>query len=126
MRGTLACCPAAQPRPLPASKHTGPDARSPRSTNAPDVSASSGQGRNQSIVHPLIRPGNCCARVLNLLPTGLKHSMTCRLSLTRFRKKEYKLSQVSATPGWAAFMIGRMSLIIMSSSSLGINPVNAK
>lgn len=73
-------------------------------------------------MQPLMSPGNCCALVLNLLPTGLKHSMTCRLSRTRFRKKEYRLSHVSGTPGCAAFMMGLMSLIIMSSSSLGIKP----
>ena len=39
---------------------------------APDVSASSGQGRNQLMVQPLMRPGNCCARRANLAPTGLR------------------------------------------------------
>ena len=46
-------------------------------------------GTHQSIVQPLMRPGNCCARRLNLSPTGEKHSTMCRLSRTRFRKKVY-------------------------------------
>ena len=41
-----------------------------------------GRGR-----HPLIRPWNCCARRPNFAPNGLKHSMTCRRSRTRPRKK---------------------------------------
>ena len=48
--------------------------------------------------HPLIRPGNCWARRPKLAPTGLKHSMTCRRSRTRPRKKLYRLSGVSGTP----------------------------
>ena len=70
------------------------------SMNLPEteVRASSGQDRNQSMVQPLMRPGNCCARRLNLTPTGLKHKQTCSLSLTRPRKKLYRLSHVSTVP----------------------------
>mmetsp|Transcript_5849 Transcript_5849/g.17924 ORF Transcript_5849/g.17924 Transcript_5849/m.17924 type:complete len:207 (+) Transcript_5849:4549-5169(+) len=90
-----------------------------------DVSASSGHGRNQSIVQPLIRPGNCCARRLNLSPTGEKQSTMCRLLRTRCRKKPYRFSHVSGVPGSCCFMIGRMSLTIMSSSSLGSRPATS-
>mmetsp|Transcript_13360 Transcript_13360/g.32664 ORF Transcript_13360/g.32664 Transcript_13360/m.32664 type:complete len:278 (-) Transcript_13360:588-1421(-) len=97
------------------------------SMNLPDtaVSASSGHGRNQSMVQPLMRPGNCCARRLNLLPTGEKHSTMCRLSRTRLRKKPYRFSHVSGTPGACDFMMGRMSFTIMSSSSLGSRPATS-
>lgn len=56
---------AAQQR-TPAARRWGP-------SRAPDVSASSGHGRNQSMVQPLMSPGNCCARRANLAPTGLRH-----------------------------------------------------
>ena len=51
------------------------------------MSASCGQGRNQSIVQPLMRPGKFLARVENLSPTGEKHRHRCRLSRTRPMKK---------------------------------------
>ncbi|KAA6420712.1 MAG: hypothetical protein FRX49_09289 [Trebouxia sp. A1-2] len=62
------------------------------SMNLPEteVKASSGQDRNQSMVQPLMRPGNCWARRLNLAPTGLKHRQTCSLSRTRPKKKLYR------------------------------------
>lgn len=59
------------------------------------VSASLGQGRNQSTVQPLMRPGNCDERRENLAPTGEKHRHTWRLSRTRPMKKLYRLSYVS-------------------------------
>ncbi len=70
------------------------------SMNLPDtdVRASSGHGRNQSMVQPLIRPGNCRARRAKCSPTGLKHRQTCSWSRTRARKKLYRLSYVSMVP----------------------------
>lgn len=40
-------------------------------------------GKNQSIVHPEINPGNFLALILNLSPTGEKHNITCKLFLAR-------------------------------------------
>mmetsp|Transcript_13331 Transcript_13331/g.21687 ORF Transcript_13331/g.21687 Transcript_13331/m.21687 type:complete len:253 (+) Transcript_13331:2108-2866(+) len=89
------------------------------------MSASCGHGKNQSMVHPLMSPGKFRARVANLSPTGEKHRHTWRLSRTRPRKKAYRLSQVSITPGASFLSAGRMSLTIMSSSSLGNSPATS-
>ena len=91
----------------------------------PDKRASCGHGKNQSTVQELIKPGNCCAHLANLGPTGEKHSTTCSLSLTLLIKKEYRLSHVSGTPGSAARINGRISLSNASSSSLGNNPATS-
>mmetsp|Transcript_18328 Transcript_18328/g.62276 ORF Transcript_18328/g.62276 Transcript_18328/m.62276 type:complete len:287 (+) Transcript_18328:2776-3636(+) len=89
------------------------------------TSASTGHGRNQSMVQPLMRPGNWLARRLKVEPTGEKHRHTCRLSRTRPRKKSYRLSYVSATVGASFFITGRMSFTIMSISSLGNRPATS-
>mmetsp|Transcript_14093 Transcript_14093/g.33800 ORF Transcript_14093/g.33800 Transcript_14093/m.33800 type:complete len:251 (+) Transcript_14093:3634-4386(+) len=89
------------------------------------MSASWGHGRNQSMVQPLMSPGKLRARLANLTPTGEKHRQVCRLSRTRPRKNEYRLSQVSMTPGHSFLSAGRMSLTIMSSSSLGNSPATS-
>ena len=71
---------------------------SDKNLSATEMRASSGQGKNQSMVVPLMRPGNCCARFANWGPTGLKHRHTCRRSRTRPRKKLYSASYVSMPP----------------------------
>lgn len=45
------------------------------------TNASSGQGKNQSIVHSLNRAGNLRDLSLNFYPTGEKHNTICKLSL---------------------------------------------
>mmetsp|Transcript_12091 Transcript_12091/g.51941 ORF Transcript_12091/g.51941 Transcript_12091/m.51941 type:complete len:253 (+) Transcript_12091:4700-5458(+) len=89
------------------------------------MSASCGQGRNQSMVHPLMSPGKLRARVAKVSPTGEKHRQVCRLSRTRARNIAYRLSQVSIMSGLSFFATGRMSLTIMSSSSLGNRPATS-
>mmetsp|Transcript_24177 Transcript_24177/g.45869 ORF Transcript_24177/g.45869 Transcript_24177/m.45869 type:complete len:383 (+) Transcript_24177:22-1170(+) len=99
--------------------------KSPMNLDDTAVRAWSGHGRNQSMVHPLIKPGNWEARREKASPTGEKHRQTCRLLRTRPMKKLYRLSHVSTVPGSAFFIAGRMSLTIMSSSSLGNKPATS-
>lgn len=47
-----------------------------------ETKASSGHGKNQSIVHSLNKAGNFLALSLNLTPTGEKAKMMWKLSLT--------------------------------------------
>lgn len=49
--------------------------------SATEIKASSGQGKNQSIVHSLNNAGNFYDLSLNFGPTGEKHKTTCNLSL---------------------------------------------
>ena len=58
------------------------------------TSASSGQGKNQSIVGPEINPGNFRARIGNLGFSGLMHSTRCRLSRAQSMKYCFRLSCV--------------------------------
>ena len=55
-----------------------------------DTKASSGHGRNQSIVHSLNKAGNFLALSLNLAPTGEKANTIWKLSLTLSMKKFHK------------------------------------
>lgn len=55
-----------------------------------ETKASSGQGKNQSIVHSLNKAGNFLALSLNLTPTGEKAKTICKLSLTLSIKKFHK------------------------------------
>jgi len=48
---------------------------------AVDLNASSGQGKNQSIVVQFTKPGNVLIRLLKLSPTGEKHKTRCKFSL---------------------------------------------
>ena len=89
------------------------------------TSASCGQGRNQSIVQPLMRPGKFLARVENLSPTGEKHRHKCRLSRTRPMKKFHKLSCVSSSSGAAFFITGLKSFTSASTSSFGNKPATS-
>ena len=66
--------------PLTAGSHS--ISNSPRNFVDTSMSASSGHGRTQSIVHSLKRDGNFYARSLNLLPTGEKARTMWRWSLT--------------------------------------------
>ena len=50
--------------------------------DATDIKASSGQGKNQSIVHSANKAGNFLDLSLNFYPTGEKHNTICKLSLT--------------------------------------------
>lgn len=50
--------------------------------SATEIRASSGHGRNQSILHSLKIAGNFLALSLNFCPTGEKQSTIWRLSLT--------------------------------------------
>jgi hypothetical protein len=47
-----------------------------------ETKASSGHGKNQSIVHSLNKAGNFLALSLNLTPTGEKAKIMWKLSLT--------------------------------------------
>mmetsp|Transcript_631 Transcript_631/g.2087 ORF Transcript_631/g.2087 Transcript_631/m.2087 type:complete len:522 (+) Transcript_631:157-1722(+) len=99
--------------------------KSPMNLVLTAMSASWGHGRNQSMVHPFINPGKFRARVAKASPTGEKHKHVCRLSLTLDRKSAYRLSHVSIISGNSFFATGRMSLTIMSSSSLGKSPATS-
>ena len=86
------------------------------------VSASTGHGKNQSMVQPLISPGNCCALCENLGPTGEKHRQVCRLARTLSKKNLERFSWVSTMLGASFFITGRMSPRMASISSLGKSP----
>jgi len=65
------------------------------------VRASSGHGRNQSTVQPLMRPGNFWVRCSNFGPTGEKQSTMCKLARTRLMKYAKRSSCEGSSPGLA-------------------------
>ena len=87
-----------------------------------ETSASSGHGRNQSIVGPEMRPGKRRARSGNLGLSGDMQSMRCRLSRTQSVKYCLSASAVSGAPGRSLAYAGRRSAVMAMYSSLAKRP----
>lgn len=88
------------------------------------ISASSGQGKNQSIVQQLTRPGNLRHLTLRTSPMGLIDKMICSLSRTLSTKVRYI---VSGDYGLLSLALKGLVVLTISSLSssyqrLGISP----
>ena len=92
-----------------------------------DTRASSGHGKNQSIVHELYSEGNLRARSRNLEPTGEKESTTCKQSRTRLMQKFHSSSMDGSSPLVpCSFMYTfLLSRAITSFSSLAMRPATS-
>ncbi len=81
------------------------------------IRASSGHGKNQSMVHSLNKAGNFLALPLKASPTGEKQSVICKFRFTRSMKNFQQFALLSTMP--SLFTADRTLLTIYSISSSG-------